>query len=384
LKGLLAGLLMRFLILLVFWPCVAAAAQFETFVLSEDPNVPVMVQLKGEIVEGDAAKFESITEGINKVTLILESPGGLVGEALRIGAAVGLNDFATMVVADTGCFSACGLIWLASSRRYMSASSRIGFHAAYRQVGDYLEESGQANAEIGSYLTHLGLRVEAIRFFTRSGPTELELLTPTLARALGIAIFLQNGTEVVTPWENPSVDRLAAEKVSLMVAGSACDDILGVSPDSVLSKLESIEAEGLSLVGDFWHELWLREIDRYKPTGTTYTMAHACLEAERVARQFGYQLVNSPSFDCSKAATPTEYTICADPDLRVEDRVMANLYYSILNSGNPKIQVSNFRSFHSDWFSRRNSCGSNSRCLQGTYEEVIELYGSIHMDPASK
>lgn len=121
------------------------------------------------------------------------------GEALRIGATIRRNNFATMVAADGECYSACGLVWLASERRYMAPSSQIGFHAAYRQVGDYLEESGEANAQIGSYLTHLGLRVEAIRFFTQSGPHEMELLTPSRARVLGVELYLQNDGRITPP-----------------------------------------------------------------------------------------------------------------------------------------------------------------------------------------
>ena len=187
----------------------------------------------------------------------------------------------------------------------MSLSSQIGFHAAYRQVGDYFEESGEANAVIGSYLTHLGLRVEAIRFFTRSGPSEFELLTPLLARVLGIDLYLQNGTSVIPPWENPTVDRLAEEKASLMIAGSVCAELLGQPYDQVGDSSQKLDADGTSLVGEFWQELWLREIDRYKPNGQEYTMAHACLLAENVARGFGYRLLNGPSFDCSQARTST-------------------------------------------------------------------------------
>ncbi|SDZ57285.1 hypothetical protein SAMN05444004_12326 [Jannaschia faecimaris] len=376
---------MRCLILfLLFVPWAALAAQFETFVLSDDPSVPTIIHLKGEIESGDAEEFERRAANRAKVTLILESPGGLVAEALRIGATVRLRDFSTMVAADAECYSACGLVWLASQRRYIAASSQIGFHAAYRRVGDYLEESGEANALIGSYLTHLGLRIEAIRFFTRSGPQELALLTPFRSRALGIDIYLQDGGRVTPPWENPTVDRMAAEKVSLIVAGSVCEELLGKSDDRIMARVEALDDEGMSLVGDFWHELWLREIDRYKPTGPTYTLANACVVAEQATREFGYQLLDGPSFDCSRATTTTELAICGDANLGAKDRVMSNLYFFILESGNPKIEVPKFREFHADWLHRRNSCRANDRCLHGTYDELVKLYGAIHLDTEAR
>jgi hypothetical protein len=67
----------------------------------------------------------------------------------------------------------------------MSPDSQIGFHAAYIQEAGEYRESGVANAEIGSFLTHLGLRIEAIRFFTIAGPKDFRLLTPDKARELG-------------------------------------------------------------------------------------------------------------------------------------------------------------------------------------------------------
>lgn len=372
---------MRSLILLLsIFPCLAFAAQLEKFVLSGDASAPIVIHLKGEIEDGDAKEFERLIQGQSKVTVILESPGGLVKEALRIGSIIRLRNFATKVAADSGCYSACGLIWIAAKRRYMTTSSQIGFHAAYRQVGDYLEESGEANAVIGSFLTHLGLRVEAIRFFTRSGPHKLQLLTPFRARALGIDIYLQDDVQVSPPWENPTVDSMAAEKVSLMVAGSVCEELLGASDVRVVARAEALDAEGIGLVGDFWHELWLREIERYKPIGPTYTLAHSCIHAERVTRQFGYQLFDGPSFNCSQVTTVTEQSICGDVDLVTKDRVMSNLYLFIRDAGNPKIDIKNFHSFHSDWLHRRNSCGANERCLHSAYDELIELYGGIYQD----
>ena len=373
--------MLKFLLLLTFIPSSVFAADFTKFVLDEDTSVPIIIHLTGEIVDGDAEAFERAIEGYHKVTLILESPGGLVREAFRIGATLRQHDFATMVVDNGQCYSACGLIWLASERRYMSASSQIGFHAAYRQIGDYVEESGEANAVIGSYLTHLGLRIEAIRFFTRSGPREFELLTPLRARALGIDIYLQSGGGAITPpWENPTVDRMAEEKVSLMVAGSVCEELFGQSFDQVDDITQSLDARGTFIVGEFWHELWLREINRYKPSGPEYTLAHACLRAESVTRRYGYRLVTGPGFDCLQASTATEHTICNDVEMQVKDRVMGNLYSFILHSNNPNVSVANFRGFHRDWLNRRNSCGDNSRCLHAAYDEVIALYGAIHLD----
>ena len=116
------------------------------------------------------------------MTVTLESPGGIVKDALEIGAEIRIRNYATMVSADAGCYSACALIWVAGARRYMDPTSKIGFHAVYREEAGELRESGMGNAEVGSFMTHLGLRVKAIRYFTFAGPKDFLLLSPDMAR----------------------------------------------------------------------------------------------------------------------------------------------------------------------------------------------------------
>jgi hypothetical protein len=136
---------------------VAQAAEMEKIDLPEI-DVP-LISLRGPIERGDGDKFSNLASGLPRASVILRSPGRLLKEALQIGATIRMSGFSTMVAADQECFSACGLIWVSGVRRYMSDSSLIGFHAAYREENGEYRESGVANAEIGSYLTHLGLRI---------------------------------------------------------------------------------------------------------------------------------------------------------------------------------------------------------------------------------
>jgi hypothetical protein len=153
------------------------------------------------VLESEGGLTDSL---IDRVTVVLESEGGLIREALRLGALIRTRDYSTMVTDKAGCYSACGLIWLSGARRYMTPNAAIGFHAAFREKDGSYIESGVANAEIGSFLTHLGLRIEAIRFFTIAGPDRLLMLTPERARMLGIDIFVVEGGKVITPYDAPT------------------------------------------------------------------------------------------------------------------------------------------------------------------------------------
>lgn len=93
-------------------------------------------------------------------------------EGLSIAAEVGQRGFTTIVAPGAECHSICAVIWVSGSSRMMDSTSTIGVHAAYRNqaMGDgtsLTSESGVASADIGSFLTHVGLSREAIRYFLR-------------------------------------------------------------------------------------------------------------------------------------------------------------------------------------------------------------------------
>lgn len=104
------------------WIATLSAAEIE---LLDLPGEVDLVSIKGEISEGDSDRFYDLVKERERVTVVLQSPGGLVKEALQIGAEIRMKNFATMVASDGECFSACGLIWVSGARRYMSPTSRL-------------------------------------------------------------------------------------------------------------------------------------------------------------------------------------------------------------------------------------------------------------------
>ncbi len=158
-----------------------------------------MIEIRGDVVPGDLVRFLRALEGIQSASIFLSGDGGDIEEALSVSSEIRLRGFTTNVLPDMTCASACALIWLAGVRRYMSESSRIGFHAAYRIVDGKPVETGMGNADIGSFLTHLGLSRDAIRFISSAAPDEIRWLSLADARRLGIAIYEQRGLQVVPP-----------------------------------------------------------------------------------------------------------------------------------------------------------------------------------------
>lgn len=345
----------------------------------EDPSSNVlMVLINGEIVEGDAAKFTSTIGSSDRVIVALQSPGGLVNEAIQIGANIRQRGFSTTALADTECMSACALIWVAGARRYMDENSTIGVHAAYRIDGDSYQESGMANAEIGSYLTHLGLRIEAIRFFTAAPPDQISVLTPLAAMQLGIEVYLSANGQRYTPSDLPTMDTLAELKSALLFAGGGCHKLFGFDDPQFKREFHDIEETAEVFDYEDWTELSLMTLEQYSKAPV---FPIACLRAEKAARQGGYVLFSTPSFDCGKAGTIVEFSICENADLIAADRVMSSLYFAIKSADLTKEQSEGFRTFQRGWLADRDSCGHDINCLIGTYEDLISFYDTFGVTP---
>jgi uncharacterized protein YecT (DUF1311 family) len=69
----------------------------------------------------------------------------------------------------------------------------------------------------------------------------------------------------------------------------------------------------------------------------------------------------SPSFDCTKATTATQKTICGDFDLAGLDRSVAKAYQDALQSQGD--DGAGLRKSQTDWLKERDACASNADCI---------------------
>lgn len=192
---------MRNLLLLsIFFTSSASAADIS--VLSN--NGFTFIHLEGNILPGDGDKFSRISSNIKDATVMLNSNGGDLFSGLQIGTTIKRKSFATAVLADKTCASACGLIWYAGSVKYFHKNASIGFHSAYQIVNGEAQETGVGNALVGAYLTRLGATDKTIIFFTLAKPSSINWLTHSIANELGIN-YVPNftGTPARSPRAQP-------------------------------------------------------------------------------------------------------------------------------------------------------------------------------------
>jgi hypothetical protein len=155
-------------------------------VLPGDNGKPNVVILSGDLVLGDQKKFISQTLSLDAAIVLFESRGGNLVAGIEIGKAIRLKDFVTYVPADTICASACAFAWLGGTKRLLSRSAKVGFHAVSINEGGVSRESGMGNAIAGAYLNQLGLPTRAVTYITAASPDDMRWLTIADAGRVGI------------------------------------------------------------------------------------------------------------------------------------------------------------------------------------------------------
>ncbi|WP_235697914.1 hypothetical protein [Cereibacter sphaeroides] len=331
--------------------------------------------LSGPIGPGDSDAFRRIADKYANATITLDSPGGNVTEALSIGAEIRIRNFATMVLPQVECHSACALLWLSGARRYMSETSVIGFHAAYiHGANGEARESGMVNAEIGSFLAHLGYNKHVIRFATLAGPESTLRLTPGTARALGVDLFLQDRIDVKTPDEIPTAPTLAARFVELAYLQNFCADLIDLDVAHIESEARDAHAQGNALAGnDLWMDFFITEVEITKSRSQTMTLPELCIHVADELRSASIDLgISGPSFDCSMARSNAEHGICDHESLWARDKLSSKLY-AFVRQGSPDGHILNNQR---EWLRGRDSCGYDADCLVRTYDNRIRQFGT--------
>ena len=97
-----------------------------------------------------------------------------------------------------------------------------------------------------------------------------------------------------------------------------------------------------------------------------------CVEAESLLRNQGEPTgIGGPSFSCERAATPTEKSICSDPDLWPKDRAISAMYFWIRDNAETAL-AEGVLSVQRAWLKARNDCGRDLRCLNEVYDQRLQ------------
>ena len=129
------------------------------------------LHLSGSIDLGSAARFADEIEARGEYveTVVLDSPGGSVVDALAIGSLIHEKGLATKVAAGSLCASSCPIIFASGAERIASPESAIGVHQIYaaalsgdpqnalRVAGTAMSDAQSTTGEIIGHLTKTGV-----------------------------------------------------------------------------------------------------------------------------------------------------------------------------------------------------------------------------------
>lgn len=281
--------------------------------------------------------FRQKAATINKAIVAFQSDGGNLLAGLEIGKFIRLRNFATVVPENSLCMSACAIAWLGGTQRYMGTTAHIGFHAAYlKRTG---QESGAANALVGSYLNQIGLSESAIFYVTQAPPTSMTLLTIADAKRFGIDVSVIDLNDTATREPTPSA---VPPNVTVRLRDWSRQFIfalyhqMSATNDTALAALSSVYAETVNYFGaDMPREQVIdREMQfltrwpvrQYKPKdGQVFVN---CDEAARVCSVSGVLQFDARSIERNQRSVG-------------EATFQYRLYFASLNQNTPKVVLEN-------------------------------------------
>jgi hypothetical protein len=165
----------------------APAAEISTDKSMSGPEY-VRVVIRGAISQGDDAKFTKAAGQGRTIWLDIDSPGGDVEAAMRIGAHLRKN---SGIVAAGKCFSACVLVYAGAVIR--SGSPAIGVHRLYfaqlEPALTALQVSERYNTQVTrvrDYLAGMNISPELVSYMQSFEPSEVRILTQEQLRQFGL------------------------------------------------------------------------------------------------------------------------------------------------------------------------------------------------------
>jgi hypothetical protein len=151
----------------------------------------------GMIAPGSADAFaaEVNARGEYIKTVVLNSPGGSVGDALEMGRLIRAKGFATEVEKDRICVSSCPLVFAGGVKRAAGANAIIGVHQVFAPDPaeaarhDTMSEAQRVSARCQRYLAEMGIDLkmwvhametpkDRLFIFSANELRELNIVTP--------------------------------------------------------------------------------------------------------------------------------------------------------------------------------------------------------------
>jgi len=150
-------------------------------------------RLEGAISPGDADRVAQQLSNADPAveTLVLQSPGGSVADALALGRVLRSQAIATRVLRGEFCFSACPYLFAGGTTRTADETAAIGVHQHYFGKSTILpafvavEDIQRGQGDVMIYLNEMGIDPLVMQHALRTPADEIYVLLPEELRTYG-------------------------------------------------------------------------------------------------------------------------------------------------------------------------------------------------------
>jgi hypothetical protein len=150
---------------------------------------PTALLVSGVIGPGSYDEFRAALMNATPELVVLDGPGGILGEALLIGSEVRRRNLDTMVGPNRSCASACAIVFLSGRVKYLATGASVGLHSASYADG---RADPEATELMAAYLREVGVPGSTLRRMARTAPSDIRWLSKAEQKAIGIRTVAAN------------------------------------------------------------------------------------------------------------------------------------------------------------------------------------------------
>jgi ATP-dependent protease ClpP protease subunit len=154
-----------------------------------DIVAPATILLQGVIDEGATQRLreEIAARDLRAATVVLDSPGGLLGEGMALGRLIRSRGYTTAVARGGACHSACVFALLGGVYRFAGTQSRIGVHRfSSTSPGVDADAAQIVSAAVVNYIREMGADVALFDRMVRMGSEQVLVLSAKELRELRV------------------------------------------------------------------------------------------------------------------------------------------------------------------------------------------------------
>lgn len=154
------------------------------FTIHDEPDIGSIVIMHGEIATGDAERAYAYFESLDAPpdSIAINSPGGIVDEALELGRLVRNRAFNIVIMPSMICFSSCPYVLAGGVERRVSLSGAVGLHQHYYETPGYMpvffavEDIQFSQGETMDYLIEMGIDPGVMVHGLKTPPNDIYVL----------------------------------------------------------------------------------------------------------------------------------------------------------------------------------------------------------------